>query len=250
MLFYLIAGLLGAILASFSSVLITRLHHEEKGIFWGRSKCPKCGKVLKPWNLIPILSWIFQKGKCGACQERISARYLIIELVYFFVFIVFTEKFFGEPFFPILMAFVFVTLVAFFYDWWYHEVDLRIMTPALVGATMWAYFRPLPFEDFLLGGAIGAGFYAAQYYASKGKWVGLGDLWLGGFMGLLLGWKYVLMALLIAYIGGSIIALGLVAFKDYNRKSALPMGAFLMPALLLMLYGGDVIWEWYWDLIL
>ena len=236
-------------LGSFASLLIRRLHFEEKGILWGRSKCPNCQKPLQAKNLVPILSWIFQKGKCHACGKKISVRYPLIEIVFILTFFCFAQKFYGNSHFFPLTGIVFFTLVLFFYDLWFLEVDNRIVFPAIFFVGIWAFFREIPVQDFFIGALAGFLFYGIQYTISRGKWVGFGDLWLGLYMGLVLGWKYLFLALILAYIAGTIAAIYLLAFKKYTRKSAVPMGAFLLPATLVFLYEGEAIWKWYWDLL-
>ena len=241
--------LIGASLGSFSSLLIWRLHHEEAGIMWGRSRCPECKKTLGVFNLIPVLSWVFQRGKCVHCKKEISSRYPTIELVFAIVFVLFTQAFWFDSLFPFLIVSVFFLLVLFFYDLWFFEVDSRIAFPAMGVALIWGFFKDMSFIDFIIGGICGGGFYTLQYYLSKGRWVGFGDVWLGILMGFLLGWKLLLLAFFVAYVGGSLIALPLVVFKNYTRTSKLPMGAFLMPSTLLFLYCGESIWDWYWGTI-
>ena len=75
--------------------------------------------------------------------------------------------------------------------------------------------------------------------------MGAGDMRLGAFMGLVLGWKLFFMALFVAYIVGSLVGLYLIAMRKADGKSALPMGAFLMPAMLWFMYDGVWILEWY-----
>ncbi len=239
----------GAMLGSFASLLIWRLHFDEPGILSGRSRCPKCKKTLQVKNLIPIFSWAFQKGKCSHCGAKISLFYPIIELVFAGTFFLFAEKFYGTNLFIPLILAVFFLLVLFFYDVLFSEVDDRVVLPAILAVGVWSVFRELPFLDFLIGGAIGFGFYWCQYYFSGGRWVGAGDLRLGALMGLLLGWKLVILALFLAYILGAVVAVYFLVFKNYTRKSALPMGAFLMPATLIFLYDGQRIWEWYWGFL-
>ena len=250
-IYFLVAiTLFGAMLGSFASLLIWRLHFEEDGIFLGRSQCPRCKVVLGVKNLVPIFSWLFQWGRCHGCGDKISVRYPLLELVFGGVFFVFAQAFYGADVLLPLLVFAFFVLVLFFYDLWFFEVDVRVVGPAILLAFGWAFFRELSLFDFMIGGVLGAGFYAVQYFASGGKWVGFGDVWLGGFMGLLLGYKLLLLAMFLAYLIGASVSVYLLLFKNYTRKSALPMGAFLMPALLLFLYGGEGIWGWYWGLVL
>ena len=255
-LFPVLMSFLGACLGSFTTMLIYRLHHDEPGIIKGRSKCPKCNHQLTPRELVPIFSWLFQRGKCAACHEKIPARYPMIEILFAFVFCIFTQKFlpenplsvsnFSTLFF--ILSTVFLFLVLFFYDLFYMEVDERIVLPSILLLTIYAFFRDLDFSVYLIGGLVGFAFYAVQYFGSKGVWVGAGDMRLGAILGLVLGWKLLLMCLFLAYIIGATVAIGLMVSKKANRKTALPMGAFLMPSGLIFLYAGNDIWNWYWNM--
>ncbi len=244
----IIAAVYGMILGSFSSALIHRLHFDEPGIINGRSKCPKCKKTLTWKNLIPVLSWITQGGKCHNCQKPISAFYPFIELSFGFVFYLFTYKFYGTAdFIPMLIASFFL-LVLFYYDLLYMEVDQRIAFPAIGLAAIWTLFRESPdLQTLWIGGLLGLLFYAVQHYGSKGRWVGMGDLYFGLLLGLLLGWKWLLLCLFLAYIIGSLVAIYLITAKNYKGKSEVPMGAFLMPSGIIFLYMGDALWAWYWN---
>jgi prepilin signal peptidase PulO-like enzyme (type II secretory pathway) len=233
------AFIMGTVLGSFSGALIHRLHFDKPGLWTGRSQCPECHKTLQWWNLIPLISYIFQKGKCAYCHKKIPFVYFLLELIFGILFLIFVQKF-GSTYevIPLLIA-VWSLLVLFFYDYLYLEVDLRIVIPAIALAFGWIFFKEKPFDFYLIGGLIGGGFYAVQYFASKGKWVGAGDIYFGVLLGLLLGWPLLLLCLFMAYIIGVIVAVYLIVFKNYGRKSSVPMGAFLMPAGLVCLYNGD-----------
>ncbi len=240
---------LGLVLGSFSSLLIHRLHNDEIGIINGRSKCTKCKHRLGVLNLIPVLSWVIQKGKCSFCKTKISAIYPLLEISFGLLFFLFAQKMYPSvELIPVLWV-VFFALVFFYYDLWYFEVDQRLTIPAIAGVLLWAFFREEGVQTFLIGGAIGFSFYALQYWISKGKWVGDGDQQLALFIGLVLGWKLTLGALFLSYILGSFIALPLLIFKKANGETPLPMGAFLMPALLVFLYTDTWLWNWYIQLL-
>lgn len=244
-----LSTIMGAVLGSFTTMLVWRLHHDQKRIFWGRSKCPLCKNKLGPLQLVPIFSWLFQGGKCSFCKEKISMYYPLTELVFVIAFFLFSYKFHGTvAFFPV-MATVFFALVLFVYDTKFQEVDRRISIPAILIALVWAFFREIPFPDLLIGGVIGYLFYAIQYWVSGGRWVGAGDAELGVFMGLVLGWQLLIPALFFAYILGLLIAIPLLIAGKANRKTALPMGAFLIPSLLLFFYNGQPILDWYVGLL-
>ncbi len=244
-LVFILVTTLGALLGSFTTMLVTRLHFDQKGIFTGRSECPSCGAQLKFWNLVPIFSWLIQRGMCQACGKKISLFYPLTELVFAITFFLFAFHFYETwHLFPILLI-VFFTLVLFIYDVRFFEVDDRVAIPAIIFAAIYAFFRELPWIEYLIGGGLGFLFYAFQYYVSRGKWVGAGDMRLGLFMGLVLGWKFLFPALFLAYMMGTLFVIPLLVMKKVNRKTAMPMGAFLMPALLVFLFMGDTILNWY-----
>ena len=251
-LFPLICGSIGgALLGSFTTMLVWRLHTDEPGIWTGRSKCPKCKKTLSAFELIPVLSWIFQKGKCKHCRKKISSFYPLIEIVFIISGAIFVQLFYSEIWWntALNLLLVFFALILWVYDTKFSEVDRRISWPAIVLALCLAFINENMLSA-LIGGSIGFFFYAFQYFISKGKWVGNGDMELGLFIGLALGWDKTLGALFIAYILGSLLAIPLLIFKKKNMQSFLPMGAFLMPAFLIMLHSGNKIIEWYLNFFL
>jgi leader peptidase (prepilin peptidase)/N-methyltransferase len=259
----IVAAVFGSCLGSFTTMLVWRLHYDEKGICSGRSRCPKCKKTLSPLSLIPIFSWIFQRGKCLNCGKKISVFYPLVEITFAIVFSLFTYKFFRGNLidFIFLTSSVFLILILFFYDLRFLEVDRRISFPAIIIAIIWAFFRG-NLEIYLIGGVVGFLFYFIQYWGTKillkREGVGIGDFELGALMGLLLGWKLFLPAIFCAYILGTIIALPILVFQKQLAKKiprisghlALPMGAFLMPSLLLFLYNGQALLDWYWQILI
>jgi prepilin signal peptidase PulO-like enzyme (type II secretory pathway) len=235
----------GALLGSFTTLLVWRLHHEEEGIVKGRSRCPQCQKKLSPAELIPIISWLWQRGKCKNCAKPIPVFYPLVELAFAVTGGLFVQQFWGQSdFWPLIIS-VFFLLVLWVYDMRFMEVDRRISWPAILLAAGWVFFQPDP-TIFWMGGLGGWLFYALQHYGSGGRWVGAGDMELGLLMGLLLGWKFLLLALFLAYILGALWSLPLLLLRKVNGKTALPMGAFLMPAALVFLYAGEEVWDWYW----
>jgi prepilin signal peptidase PulO-like enzyme (type II secretory pathway) len=143
---------------------------------------------------------------------------------------------------------LFFALNLFFYDALYFLVDRRISFPAIGIALIWAVTQTDP-SAYLIGGFIGFGFYWIQWFISKGKWVGAGDQEIGLFMGLVLGWEFLLYGLFLAYIIGCLYALLLKIFgKKIGLGTALPMGAFLIPAMLIMMYDGAWLEQQYWNL--
>jgi leader peptidase (prepilin peptidase)/N-methyltransferase len=111
----IVFAFLGAILGSFTTLLVHRLHFDEKGVIIGRSKCRHCHKTLKVLNLVPIFSWVFQRGKCS-CGSKISVFYPLTEIIFVITFVIFAQKFSETAqFIPIMVA-LFFCLALFFYD--------------------------------------------------------------------------------------------------------------------------------------
>ncbi|MFA6305863.1 MAG: prepilin peptidase [Candidatus Gracilibacteria bacterium] len=259
-IFLLLALILGTIFGSFLSVIIYRTKSEKKGIFFGRSICPFCKKKLKFRYLIPILSWLFLRGKCGYCGKKIGIHYLALEIITGLIFLVtfltfnFVKIKFGQFFidYEMLKLFIFYTIeflfltAIFFYDLKYKEIPDRFSITAIVlaiaGNLMMNTVSPL---NMAIGGISIFLFFALQFLLSNGKWIGGGDIRLGLLMGLLLGWEKGLIALIIAYIVGAILSLVLMGMKKLDRKSQIPFGPFLVTGTLVAFFFGQQILDWY-----
>jgi prepilin signal peptidase PulO-like enzyme (type II secretory pathway) len=239
LLFYVGSAGLGLILGSFLSMLIPRLHHREKGIIAGRSHCPYCKHTLGFESLIPLLSYTLQRGKCSWCKKNISAWYPLTELLTALSCLGMAFHF-QDPktwvfFLPILFTFLFI----FFYDLRYKEIHEAVLIPGILYAFFWA----LLFQDLqsaLLGAGFAFSFFGLQYALSKGRWLGSGDLEIGIFMGLVLGFQNTLIGLFTSYLLGSLIGIGLMLFKKAERDTAVPLGPFLvLGSMLSYLHGND-----------
>jgi prepilin signal peptidase PulO-like enzyme (type II secretory pathway) len=251
-LFAIICGAVGgALLGSFTTMLVWRLHNDETGIWTGRSKCPNCKKTLSAFELIPVLSWLFQRGKCKKCGKKISIFYPLVEIVFIINGSLFVQLFYTEIWWntALKLLLIFFALILWVYDTRFYEVDRRVSWPAISLALLFVSIEG-GILSALIGGFIGFTLFAVQYFYSKGRWVGAGDMELGLFIGLLLGWEKTIGALFLAYILGSIVAIPLLVLKKKTMKSFLPMGAFLIPAFLIMFHSGDLIIQWYVELFL
>lgn len=251
----------GLIWGSFLNAFLYRLRNKQK-ICWDRSKCPNCSHVLSWFDLFPILSFLLLRGKCRYCQQKISWQYPLVEFLVglFFVFAwLFRSGGFNfegqlDTHFILLILrdwlAIWFWLGIFIYDlkWMIIPDSLSLVASTLI--IVLGIFLGVPIVELLLAGFLGFIFFALQYYFSGGAWVGGGDLRLGLLAGVLLSWPNILVALLLAYILGSFVALLLLALKKANRKTALPFGVFLAPAVIITLFFGDLILTWYFSLFL
>jgi len=233
--------MLGFVFGSFLTMLIPRIYKRERGIFFGRSHCPFCQETLHPRDLIPIGSYLVNRAKCRFCKEKISAIYPIIELTTGIIFLLIYIKF-PYPqsliYFPLSLALIFT----FFYDLKYLEISDIILIPSILFALA---LGSQDIKSKLIGIGVGIGFFLIQIIISKGKWVGAGDIRIGALMGALLGWQMTLLALMLSYITGSIISIGLLMSKKKKIGQQIALGPFLVTGTFITLFLGEKILNWY-----
>lgn len=265
----IIIAVLGACVGSFLSVVIHRLETKQKGIFFGKSMCPHCKKRLKWGHLIPVLSFLFLRGKCAYCGKKISRHYVMIELLTAFLFTVIFLKwnfivaaqstvnpeFFSysidwHTFATCLFYLVETALMVgiFFYDLRYKIIPDTLSIPAILIALAFALITKNP-ELTSLGIALAVIiiFFGGQIAISKGKWLGGGDLRLGALLAILLGAKILAVSLIISYFIGASVSIALLLSKKATRKTAVPFGPFLITGGLVSLFFGEQILNLYFS---
>ena len=253
---FAIVFIFGLVIGSFLNVVIWRLHAGES-ILTGRSHCPKCRHVLGPLELIPVLSFLAQKGKCRHCGKSISWQYPLVELstaiLFLFAYLPHDLRVTAYNFFLLARTwFIIATLMVIFVsDLKYYLIPDKIIYPAAAvvlmtlpliygGEISWAgLFDPL------IAGVLGGGFFLLQYILSKGKWIGGGDIKLGALMGLILGLGGLGVALFSAYVVGAAVGLILVASRKKTMKSQVPFGTFLAAGTIFAMFFGTSILNWY-----
>lgn len=243
-LFFILMFLIGSCLGSFLNVVVFRLFRKQS--FWqGRSMCPQCGSQLKWRDLIPVLSYILLKARCRICRHKIAIQYLAVELATGSLFVL------GAPFFSdIRTSILYIVVVGFFVSLFIFDIREYIIPDKLsIPAIILIGFGNIIFFDnwaaILLGGLFGGLWFLLQFVISRGRWVGGGDIRLGALVGVLLGHPLLWLSLMIAYVGGSIIALALMALGRKKMGDRLPFAAFLLPAAFITWIWGAAIWTWY-----
>ena len=242
--------LFGLSIGSFVNCLVWRLH-ENKTIL-GRSICPHCKHQLAWYDNIPLLSFIFLRGKCRYCGEKISWQYPTVELITALLFVLaFFIHFSGSNF--LLLArdwfLISVMIIIFIYDLKYYLILDIISLPSILIMFIFNLLLGFNLLNLLISGIIGGSFFLIQFIISKGKWLGGGDIRLGLLMGVSLAWPMSLFAILLAYVLGSLISVPLLILKKKSFKSEIPLGAFLAPATIITLFWGEVVLNWYLNLI-
>lgn len=247
----------GAAIGSFISVLIYRIHAKKRGIFQGRSACQQCETKLAPLDLIPIASFLVLRGKCRYCSKDISYMYPLLELVSGALFVLLFFKFpfansalqFSGNLLGLYLLHAFyagILIFTFFYDLKYLKVADEILLPGILIGLIATLMPGTPlFIDALLGAALSLAFFGIQILVSRGEWVGYGDLRVGAFMGVILGWKLMIVALFLSYFVGSFVAVIIALRKKKFMGVKIPFAPMLVTGTLLALFFGNDLLEWY-----
>lgn len=218
--------LLGLILGSFGNVVIARL--PEGRSFGGRSECPRCNKTLRARELIPILSFALQRGRCRGCGAPIAWQYPLVEISSALLFLLALAHVEFVPFPALALGIAFLAMLLVV------VIDTRTqMIPdilTLVLATSALSYRALLSDLTLMGALPGVVFLGALFLLSRGRWVGSGDIFLVGALGFLFPSALAATVMLLcAYIlGGTYAAYILLRDGTHARGRLLPFGPFLV----------------------
>lgn len=256
--------LLGSALGSFVHCWAHRLYSGEG--FHRHSYCPQCGQRLAWYDNIPIFSYLRLKGKCASCHKKIPKDYFWSELLggglLVIAFLVAWCHLGGEEgtwlaltsirgWLVALQAIIglVILMLIFWTDYWWLSIftEPLLIGGVIVGLLRWVTNGSL--LNIVLGGLVGGLFFALQFWASKGRWIGEGDIYLGIFLGIWLGWPLIILAILGAYILGAIIGLLLIVMGRKAWTSKLPLGVFLAPSGWLCFLWGQPAMEAYLHLI-
>jgi prepilin signal peptidase PulO-like enzyme (type II secretory pathway) len=247
-----IVALLGLAIGSFLNVVIGRLRSGETG--WrGRSQCPHCHAVLRPSELVPLVSFVVLRGRCRSCRKPISWQYPAVEFSTSALFLVAfglhggTAGMLGGDFAPFVRDAVFLSVltVIFVVDLLDMVVHDSVTLPAIVLAAAFNIALGRDPLNLLLAALAGGGFFLFQYLVSRGTWIGGGDIRIGAMMGAMLGFPGVAAALFLSYVCGAAVALGLLAARRAAWSSQLAFGTFLSVGTVLVLFFGERLWGWY-----
>lgn len=240
----------GTCIGSFLNVCIYRLPASKSIVNPSRSVCPKCNNFIRFYDNIPILSYVWLKGRCRHCHALISVRYPIVELMTGIVAVnlLFT---FGLTL-ASLIYFVFVSslLVITFIDIDHKIIPDVITLPGIPIGLIAAFGLPeMTFKDSILGLLIGGGSLLLVAWGynliTRKDGMGGGDIKLLGMIGTIVGWKGVIFTIFVSSLAGTCVGLMLIAVKGKNMKFAIPFGPFLSIGAILYVFWGEKILYWY-----
>ncbi len=264
--------LVGLVVGSFLNVCIHRLPRKESIVFPG-SHCPLCDNAIKPYDNIPVLSYLLLRGKCRSCKRSISFQYPLVELLSGLAFCSCGLEWNFAPATFINSLFLSVVIVLVFIDY-HHKILPNVLT--LPGTVIGILLSPLqsgvyyddiatlnlasllPFEDVqfplpwvgsILGAVIGAGVLYLVAFAyeltRKKQGLGMGDVKMMAMVGAFLGWQLALLTIFAGSFLGSLCGIFLMLFHGKNLQFKIAFGTFLGAGAALSLFFGLSFIHWY-----
>ena len=244
----LLLGVLGLVVGSFLNVCIYRLPRGQS-VNWPGSRCTTCDRSLAWYENIPVVSWLVLRGRCRTCGERISVMYPIVEAITAALFIAGYFIYGWTPLLAVRLAFTCAMIVLFMIDLQHYLLPNVITVPGIVIGFALSLVLPPGWKASLIGLIAGGGLLfaiAEAWYRFRGiEGLGMGDVKMLAMIGAFLGWKLMLVTLVLSSFAGSLIGVGAIALGRGGMKSMLPFGTFLAVGALTAAVAGDVILNWY-----
>jgi leader peptidase (prepilin peptidase)/N-methyltransferase len=261
-MFYLFAFVVGAVIGSFLNVCIHRLPAGES-VVYPPSHCPGCGVRIRSRDNIPLLSYVLLRGRCRSCGAPISLRYPVVEALSGALLMLLLYRFelshvgvdgqqLGAvlPKLGVYAAFVAALIVVSFIDLDHQIIPDVISLPGIVvGLVASVLGQGPPLLDSLLGALVGGGILyavAVGYHAFTGReGMGGGDIKLLAMIGAFLGWRGVLLSLIIGSFTGAVVGISLILVRRTDSRVPIPFGPFLALGAVCSLAFGDRLITWY-----
>lgn len=235
-LIFVFSIIFGLVIGSFLNFVVLR--YGTGRMFDKRSQCFSCGKQLSFRELLPVLSFIVQKGRCLSCSSKISIQYPLVELVSGLLFglicLAFYPNFWHIVFLLIIAS---VTIAVAVYDFRHKIIPNEPVVLLFILAIIFAIWGPNPFWLSLLSGAVLALFFFLLWYFSSGRLIGLGDAKLVLPLGIIVGVGVVWNFILFSFVSGAVFGLILIIANkfllrqgagSFTMKSELPFAPFLI----------------------
>jgi leader peptidase (prepilin peptidase)/N-methyltransferase len=239
------AGVLGAIAGSFLNVVTYRLPRHES-LMMPASHCTRCGTPVKPYDNIPILSFLLLRGHCRSCGASISARYPLVEALTAALCVGAVLAHSSPAGIALGVALILIMVPAALIDIEHRIIPNRLTAlGAVLALAIGVALDPAGEPERLIAGAAAGGFLLVAALAYPGG-MGMGDVKLAGVMGLFLG-RSVAAAILIALLAGVLLGAAIIARKGAHegRKTAVPFGPFLALGAVVAVYAGGPLIDLY-----
>lgn len=243
-----LAAILGLAVGSFLNVCIYRIPKNQSLLFPG-SRCGGCGRPLRWFDNIPVASYVALRARCGQCGASISIRYPIVELITAVLFVLVVAVTPPGVLLASRLLLTSILIVLFAIDLELQILPNVITLPGLAVGLAFSAFAPPGLRDALLGAALGAGVLygiAAAYSWVRGEeGLGMGDVKMLALIGAFLGWRAVLLTLLMSSFSGALVGIMVIASQRGGLQYALPFGTFLAVGAFIAMLVGEPILHWY-----
>jgi len=256
--FALLSFFFGACIGSFLNVCIYRIPREES-VVKPRSHCPHCGRLIAWYDNIPLISWIALRARCRYCHMRISARYVIVELLVAVLFLWLWLMYHETPL--VMLVYWLVTcglVLGTFVDLEHLIIPDRVTLGGIVAGLVLSPLAPAlhhttSWQTSLLRSVIGLVVGWGSLWlvrqlgqlAFKKEAMGFGDVKLLGAMGAFFGWQGVLFIIIASSFAGSIVGVSMIFFGGKEWQSRIPYGPYLALAAIAWMLGGYHLWSIY-----
>ena len=245
----MISIIFGALIGSFLNVCISRLPNEESIVSPG-SHCPQCQAPIRFYDNIPLLSYLLLGGKCRNCRTSISIQYPLVEGITAGMSLLLFLRFGPTLSYLVYFCFVAGLIVITVIDLYHQIIPDVISLPGIIAGLLGALVIPqMTFLNSIAGALLGGGslFAVATLYqwVFKREGMGGGDVKLLAMIGAFLGWKAVILTILLSSLIGSVIGIAIMVVKGKDFKYAIPFGPFLSLGAVIALFYGEALIQWY-----
>ncbi|MBI5642965.1 MAG: prepilin peptidase [Deltaproteobacteria bacterium] len=238
----------GAVVGSFLNVCIYRIPLGIS-VVSPPSRCPSCGTSIPFYYNVPIFGYVILRGRCASCKTPLSVKYPLVEALTGALAALLFLKYQITPALFIYFAFLSALVVVTFIDLKYQIIPDVISLPGVIIGLLLSYFLPVGIIDSLIGILLGGGtlfgIAAAYLLLAKTEGMGGGDIKLLAMIGAFLGWKGVIVTLLLGSFMGAFIGMGYILFAGKGSRFPIPFGPFLACGALVHLFFGDALINWY-----
>ncbi|SFI37073.1 MULTISPECIES: prepilin peptidase [Microbacterium] len=259
---FVVAGVFGLVIGSFLNVVIYRV--PAKIPLTRESRCPRCDAPVRPWQNIPVASWLLLRAKCASCGAPISARYPLIELATGVAFVGVAGLFLADVVdaakIPVVLAYLYLASISIalaLIDLDTRRLPNAIVLPAYVVLAVLfttACLLGAPWEGLLRAAIGGAALYAFYFLLRlvRPGGMGGGDVKLAGVLGMALGWLgwgSLIVGAFAAFLLGGVIGVALMLARRATRKTAIPFGPWMIAGAWIGIVAGEDIAHWYLGLL-
>jgi leader peptidase (prepilin peptidase)/N-methyltransferase len=241
----------GCCLGSFYNVVIHRLPRDESLVRPG-SHCPQCGMAIRFYDNVPLLSYLWLRGRCRHCRDRIPVRYPVVEALAGLFALALFRRYGWHPQFPVEYLFVSLLLMIAFIDWDTFIIPDELSLSGAAAGVVFSLAAAVRVEWWmsLLGLALGAGFFCAverlYWLVRRREGLGYGDVKLLGMVGAFLGVPGVVFTVLAGSFTGALVGLAAMARSGEGLQTRIPFGPFLSLGAGLYVFFGETLLRWYW----